>query len=122
MIRPFLVVPSPFPPSFTLQIHPTSLVDPADPTNLSKFLAPEAMRGSGGILVDAHGKRFANELTTRAALTEAIFKAGAPMSGAEKDGGEEGIAPTVAYLVLNQEAADAFGTGVLDFYMSEWRL
>lgn len=78
------------------------------------------MRGSGGILLDAQGKRFANELTTRSVLTDAIFKAGAPMPGAKKeDGSDEGIAPIVAYLVLNEEAADAFGTGVLGFYMSE---
>ncbi|CAN0581851.1 unnamed protein product, partial [Ectocarpus sp. 12 AP-2014] len=59
-----------------VQVHPTSLVDPKDPTNLSKFLAPESMRGSGGILLDAEGKRFANELTTRSVLTDAIFEAG----------------------------------------------
>lgn len=109
------------------QVHPTSLVDPADPTNLSKFLAPEAMRGSGGILVDALGKRFADELTTRSVLTEAIFKAGTPMPGDKKGadgvaGAEEkveGVAPIVAYLLLSQEAADAFGTGVLGFYKSK---
>lgn len=98
------------------------MVDPQDPTNLSKFLAPESMRGSGGILLDADGKRFANELTTRSVLTDAIFEAGKPMPGAKKEGEEEeegGVAPTVAYLVLNEEAADAFGTGVLGFYMSE---
>lgn len=114
----------PFPRSFCLaQVHPTSLVDPEDPTNLSKFLAPESMRGSGGILLDARGKRFSNELTTRSVLTDAIFEAGAPMPGAKRDGDkygvEEGVAPTVAYLVLNEEAADAFGTGVLGFYESE---
>lgn len=111
----------PLRPLFSLwQVHPTSLVDPADPTNLSKFLAPEAMRGSGGIIVDKDGRRFANELTTRAILTEAIFKAGSPMPGDAAEGKEEGAAPTVACLMLNQEAADSFGTGVLGFYMSEW--
>lgn len=102
-----------------VQIHPTSLVDPEDQTNLSKFLAPEAMRGSGGILVDAEGRRFANELTTRSVLTDAIFKAGAPIKGGKKVEDTEGIAPTVAYLLLDQEAADAFGPGVLGFYMSK---
>lgn len=116
-------------PSFPAQVHPTSLVDPKDPTNLSKFLAPESMRGSGGILLNAEGKRFANELTTRSVLTEAIFAAGTPMPGPGKEEGEEGgggggaveegVAPTVAYLVLNGEAAEAFGTGVLGFYASE---
>lgn len=80
------------------------------------------MRGSGGILLDAEGKRFANELTTRSVLTDAIFEAGKPMPGAKPEGGgePEGIAPTVAYLILNEEAAGAFGTGVLGFYMSEY--
>lgn len=77
------------------------------------------MRGSGGILVDAEGRRFANELTTRSVLTEAIFKAGAPIKGGKKVEETEGIAPTVAYLLLDQEAADAFGPGVLGFYMSK---
>lgn len=99
------------------QVHPTSLVDPKDLKNLTKFLAPESMRGSGGILVSASGNRFANELTTRAVLTEAVFRSGTPIAGEEEAGG---AAPTVAYLLLNQEAADAFGTGVLGFYMSEF--
>ena len=81
------------------------------------------MRGSGGILLNAQGKRFANELTTRSVLTDAIFEAGTPMPGAKKeDGVEEGLAPTVAYLVLNEEAAEAFGAGVLGFYMSECKV
>lgn len=82
------------------------------------------MRGSGGILVTGKGNRFANELATRAVLTEAVFKFGTPMPG---DGGdneekpsEGAVAPIAAYLLLNQEAADKFGTGVLGFYMSEF--
>jgi aspartate oxidase len=43
-------------------VHPTSLVDPKDPTNLTKFLGPETMRGEGGILVDANGKRCVNSI------------------------------------------------------------
>ena len=94
-------------------------MDPSDPKNLSKFLAPEAMRGSGGILVDARGNRFANELSTRSVLTEAIFKAGEPINVDETGDATEGVAPIVAYLLLNEEAAGAFGKGVLGFYMSE---
>lgn len=104
--------------SFAEKVHPTSLVDPSDPTNLSKFLAPEAMRGSGGILVDAQGKRFANELTTRAVLTEAIFTSGEPLEGKNEEG-DKGVAPIVAYLIMNEEAAEAFGKTVLGFYMGE---
>ncbi|CAM9226866.1 unnamed protein product [Chrysoparadoxa australica] len=95
-----------------IQVHPTSLVDPADPLNPSKFLAPEAMRGEGGILVDGEGKRFVNELSTRRAVTEAIFTAG-------KDLAESENAPKGVFLVLNQEAATKFGLGVLGFYKSK---
>lgn len=45
-----------------VQLHPTGFVNPADPGSLSKILAPEALRGSGGILVNYQGRRFANEL------------------------------------------------------------
>lgn len=34
-----------------IQIHPTSFIDPNDPLNKSKFLAAEALRGKGAILV-----------------------------------------------------------------------
>lgn len=37
------------------------------------MLAPEAMRGSGGILLNSAGERFCNELGTRAAVTAAIM-------------------------------------------------
>lgn len=48
-----------------VQLHPTGLVDPKDPTNPSKFLAPEALRGAGGILLNQDGDRFVDELSTR---------------------------------------------------------
>jgi len=43
-----------------VQIHPTGWVDPSDPTNPSKVLAAELMRGVGGILMNNKGKRFCN--------------------------------------------------------------
>lgn len=48
-----------------VQLHPTGLVDPRDPTNPSKFLAPEALRAIGGILLNQEGERFVDELSTR---------------------------------------------------------
>jgi aspartate oxidase len=33
-----------------VQVHPTGFVDPKDRDASTKFLAPEAIRGSGGIL------------------------------------------------------------------------
>jgi len=57
-----------------VQVHPTSFVMPKDPFQKTKFLAPEALRGLGGILINDEGKRFVNELDTRDRVTEAIFK------------------------------------------------
>jgi succinate dehydrogenase/fumarate reductase flavoprotein subunit len=40
-----------------VQVHPTGWVDPRDPTNTSKILAAEILRGVGGILIDSKGER-----------------------------------------------------------------
>jgi succinate dehydrogenase/fumarate reductase flavoprotein subunit len=56
-----------------VQIHPTGFVDPADPTSGSKILCAEVLRGIGGILVNTEGKRFSNELGTRAYVTEQML-------------------------------------------------
>merc|ERR1712048_361274 len=45
-----------------VQVHPTGLVKPDDPDAKIKFLAAEALRGVGGLVFDANGERFANEL------------------------------------------------------------
>ena len=39
-----------------VQVHPTGLVNPDDPNAKVKWLAAEALRGVGGILIDANGK------------------------------------------------------------------
>ena len=56
-----------------VQIHPTGWVDPRDPTNPSKVLAAELMRGVGGILINSNGERFCNELGTRAYVTDRML-------------------------------------------------
>eukprot|EP00571_Detonula_confervacea_P015404 CAMPEP_0172304912 /NCGR_PEP_ID=MMETSP1058-20130122/6267_1 /TAXON_ID=83371 /ORGANISM="Detonula confervacea, Strain CCMP 353" /LENGTH=1313 /DNA_ID=CAMNT_0013016319 /DNA_START=187 /DNA_END=4125 /DNA_ORIENTATION=+ len=56
-----------------VQVHPTGWVDPKDPTNPGKVLAGELMRGVGGILINQSGKRFCNELGTRAYVTDKMF-------------------------------------------------
>ena len=48
-----------------VQVHPTGLVKPDDPDAKVKFLAAEALRGVGGIVLDANGNRFCNELGRR---------------------------------------------------------
>tara|TARA_B110000977_G_scaffold184944_2_gene249270 strand:+ start:16426 stop:17871 length:1446 start_codon:yes stop_codon:yes gene_type:complete len=49
----------------SVQVHPTGLVNPSEPDAKVKFLAAEALRGVGGILLDANGERFCDELGRR---------------------------------------------------------
>ena len=56
-----------------VQVHPTGWVDPAEPDKKSKILAAELMRGVGGLLLNASGHRFCNELGTRAYVTNAML-------------------------------------------------
>jgi flavocytochrome c len=52
-----------------VQVHPTGLVHPDEPDAKVKFLAAEALRGVGGLILDKEGKRFANDLGTRDYVT-----------------------------------------------------
>eukprot|EP00804_Cyclotella_cryptica_P010809 CCRYP_008746-RD/>CCRYP_008746-RD protein AED:0.03 eAED:0.03 QI:3416/1/1/1/0.75/0.66/9/1129/1048 len=94
-----------------VQLHPTGFLDPNDPSNPTKFLAPEAIRGSGGVLVNSEGKRFVNELDLRSIVTAGIQKYCSPYKSAD---GYEG--PPFAYCILSQEAQQIFGKPVLSFY------
>merc|ERR1719258_171664 len=57
-----------------VQVHPTGLVKPDDADAKVKFLAAEALRGVGGVLLDKNGKRFANELGRRDYVTGEMWK------------------------------------------------
>jgi len=57
-----------------------------------------------------------DELSLRSQVAPAIFKNGFRIGG-EKDGDEKGFA--AAYMVLNDEAVDAFGSAALKFYISK---
>jgi flavocytochrome c len=48
-----------------VQVHPTGMVHPDEPDAKIKFLAAEALRGCGGMLIDGNGKRFVDELQKR---------------------------------------------------------
>lgn len=61
-----------------VQVHPTGLVDPAEPDAKVKFLAAEALRGVGGILLTAEGKRFCDELGHRDYVTGEMWKTQGP--------------------------------------------
>ncbi|GAA5949272.1 hypothetical protein JCM3765_003355 [Sporobolomyces pararoseus] len=56
-----------------VQVHPSGLVDPNDPDAKVKFLAAEALRGCGGILLDSEGNRFADELGHRDYVTQQMW-------------------------------------------------
>ncbi|KAI8099149.1 FAD binding domain-containing protein [Halteromyces radiatus] len=86
-----------------VQIHPTGFVDPNNPTAMSKFLAPEALRAYGGILL-YQGRRFVNELTTRDLLTQAILQVTSGQSS-----------PSI-WLLLSDQAGHDFGESSLAFY------
>ncbi|KAF2397476.1 Flavocytochrome c [Trichodelitschia bisporula] len=81
-----------------VQVHPTGLIDPKDPGSKWKFLAAEALRGEGGILLNSKGKRFCDDLGHRDYVSNMMFK--------EKD---KGLWPI--RLVLNSKASN-----VLDFH------
>merc|ERR1712070_1271261 len=92
-----------------VQVHSTGLVKPDDPDAKVKFLAAEALRGVGGIVLDAHGNRFANELGRRDYVTGEMWKNKPPFR-----------------LCLNKAASDEImwhckhytGRGVMKYYAS----
>jgi flavocytochrome c len=102
-----------------IQIHPTGFIKLADPFNPTKFLAPEALRGYGGILLNSAGKRFVNELSTRDLVSEAIFKncSGVVMRHKDEKEGKEIEKEIVrAWLIMNEEGAKSFDIGSINFY------
>lgn len=56
-----------------VQVHPTGLVHMDDPEARVKFLAAEALRGEGGILLDRDGNRFCNDIGTRDYVTMSMW-------------------------------------------------
>merc|ERR1711874_271909 len=92
-----------------VQVHPTGLVKPDDPDAKVKFLAAEALRGVGGLVLDKDGHRFANELGRRDYVTGEMWKNKPPFR-----------------LCLNKAASDEIiwhckhytGRGVMKYYAS----
>ncbi|KAL4892876.1 FAD binding domain-containing protein [Aspergillus ambiguus] len=64
-----------------VQVHPTGFVDQKDPSAAVKFLAAEALRGEGGILLLGEGRRFVNELDTREHVTNAVMGSATQLDG-----------------------------------------
>lgn len=84
-----------------IQIHPSGFIDPHSPHSISKILAPEALRGSGGILIDSLGERFANELGSRSYLADTILKHCTPHEALL----ESGRPQPMAYMLMNQQVS-----------------
>merc|ERR1712054_235931 len=96
-----------------VQVHPTGLVKPDDADAKIKFLAAEALRGVGGIILNADGKRFCNELGRRDYVTGEMWKSKPPFR-----------------LCLNKAASDEIiwhckhytGRGVMKYFASGAKL
>ena len=93
----------------SVQVHPTGFIEPKVPNHHTKFLAPEALRGCGALLLDAEGNRFVNELGRRNYVTDTIFKHGKPYKGNTEN-------PTVAAMLLSEEVINKFGPPAVGFY------
>lgn len=103
-----------------IQIHPTGFIKLSDPFNPTKFLAPEALRGYGGILLNSQGKRFINELTTRDVVSNAIFRNCSDVNIKHFDAKQEKeIEKTMvrSWLIMNEQGAKAFDIGSINFYV-----
>ena len=61
-----------------VQVHPTGLVNPDEPDAKVKFLAAEALRGCGALLLDREGNRFCNELGRRDYVSGKMFESKGP--------------------------------------------
>ncbi|KAI8061882.1 FAD binding domain-containing protein [Gilbertella persicaria] len=108
-----------------VQVHPTGFIDPNDPTASTKFLAPEALRAYGGVLLNGDGKRFTDELTLRDRVTAAIYHQSSTIYH-KKNSWMSKVIPkkdneryAAAYMILTDEAVDNFGASTLGFYASK---
>jgi len=90
-----------------VQIHPTGWIDPTDPNATQKILAAELMRGVGGILLNTKGKRFCNELGTRAYVTEQMFVQADASYQTTKLWNVSNTLPPFYLVLSNQSANDA---------------
>lgn len=57
-----------------VQVHPTGLVNPEEPNAKVLFLAAEALRGEGGLLLTSDGQRFCDELGHRDYVTGKMWE------------------------------------------------
>merc|ERR1719345_702737 len=90
-----------------VQVHPTGLVKPDDADAKIKFLAAEALRGVGGIILNKDGIRFANELGRRDYVTGEMWKNKPPFRLALNE---------AAYTEIIWHCKHYTGRGVMKYY------
>merc|ERR1719345_267067 len=90
-----------------VQVHPTGLVKPDDADAKIKFLAAEALRGVGGIILNKEGIRFANELGRRDYVTGEMWKNKPPFRLALNE---------AAYTEIIWHCKHYTGRGVMKYY------
>ena len=94
-----------------VQIHPTGFVNLDDRYAKNKILAPELLRGVGGILINQKGERFCNELGTRDYVSQKIIQ-NCEMA---KD---NTITQYESFMLINQKAINVYG-GKVEFYIKK---
>ena len=94
-----------------VQIHPTGFVNLNERYEKNKILAPELLRGVGGILINQKGKRFCNELGTRDYVSQKIIE---NCDKAKSDS----ITQYESFMLINQKAIDVYG-GKVEFYIKK---
>ena len=94
-----------------VQIHPTGFVNLNDRYEKNKILAPELLRGVGGILINQKGKRFCNELGTRDYVSQKIIENCDKVKS-------DSITQYESFMLINQKAIDVYG-GKVEFYIQK---
>ena len=95
-----------------IQLHPTGFVDFSNRFSKNKILAPELLRGVGGILINQKGERFCNELGTRDYVTQKII------SNCQKIKNNNNIEQIECYLILDEISSVRFGPN-FKFYLNK---
>ena len=95
-----------------VQVHPTAFIEVDKPKLSTKFLAPEALRGCGAILLNHKGKRFVNELGLRDYVTDKIRQHCSPFNNVDSN-------PISAIMLMNREVINKFSPALAGFYISK---
>ncbi len=92
-----------------IQLHPTGFVDFSNRFSKNKILAPELLRGVGGILINQKGERFCNELGTRDYVTKKIIENCNKVNRDDIDQYE-------SYLIINEKGYKDYGLNINFYY------